>query len=515
MGITFSDPDVNSDEHTVQIAALTPTDNGVIIGNGTAWTVESGSTFRASVGLAIGTDVQAYDADLAAWAGVNPSSYLTTAAAALAYQPLDADLTAWAGVNPSSYLTTAIAASTYQPLDSDLTALAALAANGIVTRTATGTITVRTITGPAAGISVSNGDGVSGNPTLALANDLAAVEGLSSNGMAARTATDTWAVRTITGTANELTVTNGDGVSGNPTLSIPAALTFTGKTITGGTFASPTLSGTVAFGTSTLSGTPRFNSAGVLYFDGHGSNDTTYMGSIRGSSGSPYDYLDIIANGGSGGWMGGIRFYTNNGGGANSLMMSLLNNGGTPYTTIDNGGFVVGAPTGGSKGTGTVNATAVYDDNSLLTCYIVEAWKYGEIDLNKWDDLVPNREHPAQYQTVETGETDDDGKPITEQRLAKEAWTEVREHAPARGFAKVAADRLDIDKFAKFVWDNERLPAFPAPDRWRDMYAGNLSAGDLIQRLWETVEVMAVHSIEARKRELALIARVEALEAAQ
>ena len=47
--------------------------------------------------------------------------------------------------------------------------------------------------------------------------------------------------RAVTGTGNEITVTNGDGVSGNPTVSLPAALTFTGKTVTGGTFGSPTI----------------------------------------------------------------------------------------------------------------------------------------------------------------------------------------------------------------------------------------------------------------------------------
>lgn len=128
-----------------------------------------------------------------------------------------------------------------QPLDATLTSLAAFNTNGLIAQTAADTFAGRTLTGPAAGITVTNGNGVSGNPTLALANDLAGVEGLASNGIAARTATDTWAVRTLTGTANEVTVSNGDGVSGNPTFSLPSALTFTGKTITGGTFSGPSI----------------------------------------------------------------------------------------------------------------------------------------------------------------------------------------------------------------------------------------------------------------------------------
>jgi hypothetical protein len=85
--------------------------------------------------------------------------------------------------------------------------------------------------------------------------DLTAIAALASTGIAVRTASNTWAQRTITGTAAELTVTNGDGVSGNPTLSLPTALTFTGKTVTNGTFASPTFTtpalGTPASGTLT------------------------------------------------------------------------------------------------------------------------------------------------------------------------------------------------------------------------------------------------------------------------
>jgi hypothetical protein len=99
-----------------------------------------------------------------------------------------------------------------------------LSSNGIIARTAADTIAARTITGPAAGISVSNGDGASGNPTLALANDLSALEGLASTGIAVRTGTDAWAQRTITGTTNDITVTNGDGVSGNPTIDLTSAI---------------------------------------------------------------------------------------------------------------------------------------------------------------------------------------------------------------------------------------------------------------------------------------------------
>lgn len=103
-------------------------------------------------------------------------------------------------------------------LSAILEAIHDLAATGFISRTAAGTVAVRTITQPAAGVTVTNGDGVAGNPTLALANDLAALEGLATNGIVVRSATDTMVTRTITAPAAGVTVTNGDGVAGNPTL---------------------------------------------------------------------------------------------------------------------------------------------------------------------------------------------------------------------------------------------------------------------------------------------------------
>ncbi len=89
----------------------------------------------------------------------------------------------------------------------------ALDTNGNLLIGSTGTIPVQgTLTAPAAGITISEG---AGSITFALADDLAAVEALASAGMVARTAADTWVVRTITG-GTGITVNNGDGVSGAP-----------------------------------------------------------------------------------------------------------------------------------------------------------------------------------------------------------------------------------------------------------------------------------------------------------
>jgi len=58
------------DADLTAIGGLAKTDSNIIVGNGSTWVAESGSTARTSLGVAIGSNVQAYDADLTAIAGL-------------------------------------------------------------------------------------------------------------------------------------------------------------------------------------------------------------------------------------------------------------------------------------------------------------------------------------------------------------------------------------------------------------------------------------------------------------
>jgi hypothetical protein len=189
--------------------------NGVLVtkANGTYTFALDPDNAPTVIGLVIGTDVQAQDADLQALAdNTGTGLWAVTAAGTGHVRTLTAPAAGITVTNGDG-----VSGNPTLVLANDLAAYEGLSSTGLVARTADGAAAARTLTAPAAGITVSNGGGVAGDPTLVLANDLAALEGLGSTGFAARTATDTWAQRTLSA-ATGLVWTNPAGVAGNPSI---------------------------------------------------------------------------------------------------------------------------------------------------------------------------------------------------------------------------------------------------------------------------------------------------------
>jgi len=64
LGLAIGSDILAFDSGLSAIAGLATTDGGIIVGNGSTFVLESGSTARASLGVSIGSQVQAYDSDL-------------------------------------------------------------------------------------------------------------------------------------------------------------------------------------------------------------------------------------------------------------------------------------------------------------------------------------------------------------------------------------------------------------------------------------------------------------------
>jgi hypothetical protein len=154
------------------------------------------------------------------------------------------------------------------------------ALTGIVAKTGSVTVEARTLTASGLGLSITNGSGVTGNPTFALTGQVADLANISTPGILASNGSNL-NPRVLLGTAGEIDVADGNGAAGNPTVGLADNPVIPG---TGGVKL-PT--GTTAERNPNTNGYLRYNTD-LQVFEGYanGSWQTMVVGGVSSVNGS-------------------------------------------------------------------------------------------------------------------------------------------------------------------------------------------------------------------------------------
>ena len=186
------------------------------------------------------------------------------------------------------------------------------AGTGFIVKTGASTVTSRNITVSGSGLSISNGDGQAGNPTISLSGNALNLANASGNGLLTLSSGGSIGQTLISGTSNQISVANGTGISGSPTISLasdPSIPGNAGMVIPVGTTAQQPVgtNGQIRFNSDT--GTYDGYSAGSWksFFLGIGSGVITFSGGSTGLTPSSATSGAItlggtlaVANGGTG-----------------------------------------------------------------------------------------------------------------------------------------------------------------------------------------------------------------------
>jgi hypothetical protein len=129
---------------------------------------------------------------------------------------------------------------------------------GIVAKTGVSTLANRTITAGTVGLSLTNGDGISGNPTVSLTGAPLTLAQIAGSGMLS-ISSGVVNPRQLTGTVNQITIADGTGASGDPTFSI------TDNPILPGTASVKVPSGTTGQRPTGSNGQVRYNTSNNVF----------------------------------------------------------------------------------------------------------------------------------------------------------------------------------------------------------------------------------------------------------
>ena len=219
------------------------------------------------------------------------------------------------------------------------------AAGGIIVKDSASTVASRSIAVSGNGLAVSNADGTGGNPTLALSGQALNFANASFNGLVTLNTSGGVSSATITGTSNQIGVTNGTGVGGNPTIYIADDAVFPGT----GAITVPV--GSTAQQPSGSIGQIRYNSTSQV-FEGYASGAWSAFSLAGGVS---------TFSAGTTGFTPSTAI-----GGAVTLAGTLnVANGGTGATTLT--GYVYGNGTSAMTASTTIPSTSITGLGTMST----------------------------------------------------------------------------------------------------------------------------------------------------